>query len=177
MGSTISLMAQYRITEDDYASALRFHAWRRFIARPPTMAVVAGGIALVVFAFIFWQEPSLLQPVVFAIMFVVPLLAILYAYALFVRVPKRARQHYRQYKGIWDPVTIELMDAGVNFSNADGSGTLPWSKVFQWRQNDRFIFIYTMPALFHIVPKSIAQEGFDIELLVQRLIAHVGPES
>jgi hypothetical protein len=30
--------------------------------------------------------------------------------------------------------------------------------------------------LFHIVPKSIAQEGFDIPLLVQRLGEHVGPE-
>jgi hypothetical protein len=33
-----------------------------------------------------------------------------------------------------------------------------------------------MPILYYIVPKSIAREGFDISLLVQRLAEHVGPE-
>jgi hypothetical protein len=45
-----------------------------------------------------------------------------------------------------------------------------------WRQNNQFILVYRMPILFHIVPKSIAREGFDIPLLVQRLAEHVGPE-
>jgi hypothetical protein len=36
--------------------------------------------------------------------------------------------------------------------------------------------IYSMPVLFHIVPKSTAREGFDIPRLVQLLAERVGPE-
>jgi hypothetical protein len=172
MGSGIPLMTQYRITENDYASAVRFHAWRRFVARPSTTTLVAGGIVVVLIGFILWTEPSLLTPLAFA----VAAFAIMIAITLFVRVPRRARRNYRQYKGIKEPTTLELMDEGVKFSNADGEGILRWSKVYQWRQNDLFILIYTMPIMFHILPKSIAREGFDVPRLVQRLAEHVGPE-
>jgi ABC-type bacteriocin/lantibiotic exporter with double-glycine peptidase domain len=88
------MKVQYRITEDDYASALRFHAWRRFIARPSTTMLVAGGVAVVLLGFILWTEPSLLTTVAFA----VPVFAITMALALFVQVPRRARRQYRQYR-------------------------------------------------------------------------------
>jgi len=106
----------------------------------------------------------------------VAVLVILYAVGLFVLTPGRARRHYRQYKAIQEPIAAELTETGVKFSNGDGEANLPWSKVFQWRQNDQFVLIYGMPVLYYIVPKSIAREGFDIPLLVQRLAEHVGPE-
>ena len=53
---------------------------------------------------------------------------------------------------------------------------MPWSKVFQWRQNDQFVLIYTMPIIYYIIPKSIEREGFDVPLLIKRLGEHVGPE-
>jgi hypothetical protein len=71
---------------------------------------------------------------------------------------------------------VELTETGINLSTADGTINLQWSKILQWRQNDRFVLIYPMPILFYLVPKSIAREGFDIALLVQRLAEHVGPE-
>ena len=71
---------------------------------------------------------------------------------------------------------MELTETGVKFSNGDGEANLPWSKIFQWRQNDQFILIYGMPILYNVVPKSIEREGFDIPLLVRRLAEHVGPE-
>ena len=75
-----------------------------------------------------------------------------------------------------EPMAAELTETGIKFSNGDGEAILPWSKVFQWRQNDQFVLIYGMPILYYVVPKSIAREGFDITLLVQRLAEHVGPE-
>jgi len=168
------MKVQYRITEDDYVRAVQFHSFRRFIARPSTKTLVAVCIFLAVSGFILWLDPSL--PTLLALATWVVVFALVYALALFVQVPRRARLHYRQYSTIQQPLTLELTDAGVKFSNADGEGTVRWPKVLQWRQNDRFILIYPMPILFHIVPKSIAQEGFDIALLVQRLAECVGPE-
>jgi Na+/melibiose symporter-like transporter len=166
------MKVQYRITEDDYANVARLHAWRNFIARPSIMMLVAGGIILVLLGIGLWMRPAIAMMVAFlAVVF-----SILLAFGLFVRTPGLARRHYRQYKGMQEPLTAELTDAGIKFSNADGEGILSWSKVFQWRQNEKFILVYGMPVIYYIVPKSIEREGFDVPLLVKRLAEHVGPE-
>ena len=164
------MKVQYRITENDYAHLARFHAWRHFITRPSAMQFVVFGGALLGIGVGVHPAAAL----IFAIAVVV--FVILYAVGLFVLTPSRARRHYRQYKAIQEPIAAELTETGVKFSNGDGEAILPWSKVFQWRQNNQFILIYGMPVLYYIVPKSIAREGFDIPLLVRRLAEHVGPE-
>lgn len=166
------MKAQYRVTENDYADVARFHAWRHFITRPPTVQLVANGTAWVMLGVFLWTEPSYAIPVAW----IVAGLAILLAIALFVLTPHRARTYYRQYKAIQEPITAELLEAGIKFSTADGEGILTWSKILQWRQNDQFILIYAMPILYYIVPKSIGREGFDVPLLLRRLTEHVGPE-
>jgi hypothetical protein len=119
-----------------------------------------------------WKLPA--AGPVFA--FTATVFAILFAIALFVRGPRLSRQHYRQYKAIQEPITIELLDGGIRLSLPDGESNVPWSKIFQWRQNEQFILVFKMRLLFHIVPKSIARDGFDIALLVKRLAEQVGPE-
>lgn len=136
------------------------------------MQFVASSIIVALLGIGLWTFPA--GPPILA--FVVAVFVVLFTFGLFVVTPNRARRHYRQYKGIQEPIAAELTEAGIKFSNSDGEAILPWSKVFQWRQNDQFILIYGMPILYYIVPKSIAREGFDITLLVQRLAEHVGPE-
>jgi hypothetical protein len=164
------MKVQYRITENDYAQLAHFHAWRHFITRPSAMQFVVFGGALLGIGVGVHPAAAL----IFAI--AVAVFVILYAVGLFVLTPSRARRHYRQYKAIQEPIAAELTETGVKFSNGDGEAILPWSKVFQWRQNNQFILIYGMPLLYYIVPKSIERDGFDIPLLVQRLAEQVGPE-
>jgi hypothetical protein len=166
------MKVQYRITEDDYAKVMRFAAWRRFIARPSATALVAGGLIAAMLGAAVWARPA----VAAALAVGLAVFAILLAISLVVRTPGRARRHYRQYKDLHEPLTVELTEAGLAFSTVDGQAALPWAKVFQWRQNSEFILIYRMPILFHIVPKAIAREGFDIPLLLRRLAEHVGPD-
>ena len=166
------MKVQYRITENDYAHLARFHAWRHFIARPSTTQLAAFGIIVALLCIGLWIRPAAAWIAVITVV----VIAFLVAVHLLVHTPRRARQQYRQYKTMQEPFTAELTETGVKFSHVDGEAILPWSKVFQWRQNDQFILIYGMPILFYIVPKSIEREGFDIPLLVQRLTEHVGPE-
>ena len=164
---------QFRIAEDDYASAARLHAWRHFIASWRSTANLLGlGIIVVLVSIGLWERVVS----VFALVFIILIIAIWCAWNLFIYAPGRARRHYRQYKAMQELTTAELTDAGIRFSNSDGEAVLPWSKVLQWRQNGQFILIYLMPIMFYILPKSIAREGFDIPLLIQRLAEHVGPE-
>ena len=166
------MKVQYRITEDDYARAARFHAWRHFIARPSIVVLVACGMVAVLLGISLWMRAMSAEMLAFSIV----IFLVLIGFSLFVHTPSRARRHYRQYKALQEPITADLTDAGIRFCNSDGEGILPWSKVFQWRQNKQLILIYGMPILFYIVPKSIEPEGFDVPLLIQRLTEHVGPE-
>jgi hypothetical protein len=165
------MKVEYRITEDDYACAARLHAWRHFISMSPNTKLLA--FIIVVLAGIGLWERIVSVP---GLIFIVLIISILGAINVFVLTPRRARRHYRRYTGIQELITAELTDAGIRFSNSDGEGVLPWPKVLQWRQNTQFVLIYPMPVMYYVVPKSIEREGFDIPLLVQRLVDHVGPE-
>jgi hypothetical protein len=104
-----------------------------------------------------WDHPAVIVAVAFVAIFPASIF-------IFILGPLRTRWHYRRYKLIQEPMTIELLEEGVRLS---------WN-VVRWRQNERFILIYPMPAMFYIVPKAIAGNGFDVWLLVQRLTSQVG---
>ena len=91
--------------------------------------------------------------------------------------PFLARRHYRKYKAIQEPIHIQLKDDGVEFSTADGKGLLRWEKILKWRQNEDYVLIYPMPRLYHIVPKTIKESGFDLLALTKMLEARVGNET
>jgi hypothetical protein len=166
------MQVQYRITEENYAAAVPFHAWRHSIASPWQLVaagmMVAGGITIL--------GVSTHLAIASAVALGVTLFAVLFVFNLLVRIPFRARRQYRKYKAMQEPIWVELVDTGVRFANSDGDGILSWSKILQWRQNDQFILIYSMPILFHIVPKSITRDGFNVPLLLNRLVEHVGAE-
>jgi len=168
-----SMKVQYRITEDDYAAAARLHAWRDFTTRPSTTNLFPLFTILVVLGVGLWTGSTATVPALFL---AIVAISIVCACTLFLYVPSRARWHYRRYKSMQEPITAELTEEGIRFSNSDSEGLVRWSKVLRWLQNDRFIMIYTMPILFYLVPKSIAREGFDIPMLIRRLAEQVGPE-
>ena len=163
------MKAQHQISEDDYAEMARLAVWRSFIERRRltinaivVILLVVGAIAL----------PGI-APYVALFLAVTALFLMI---IIFLNAPWLARRQYRQYKAIHEPITVELSDDGLRFSSIDGESIVPWSKVFQWRQNARFILIYKMPVMYHMVPKSLARDGFDIGLVIKRLTEHVGPE-
>jgi hypothetical protein len=153
------MKAQYRITEDDYVKAMRLHTWRDFIARPSATQLALRFVIAILLGLAVWIEPTIGLVSILV-------LAIAVAVLLLFWVPARSRKHYKQHTAI----------DGIRFSSADGETKALWPKVFQWRQNEQYVLVYRMSLLFHIVPKSLAQEGFDIPLLVRRLAEHVGAE-
>jgi hypothetical protein len=163
------MKAQYRITEDDYVKAMRLHTWRDFIARPSATQLALRFVIVILLGLAVWIEPTVSLVGILV-------LAIAVAVLLLFWVPALSRKHYKQHTAIHDPLTIELSDDGIRFSSADGETKALWPKVFQWRQNDQFVLVYRMSLMFHIVPKSLAREGFDIPLLVRHLAEHVGAE-
>ena len=160
------MIATFRISEDDYAGALKLFAR---LTRLRLALWVAIPVLLLLGTFIGGRDlwPAVLGGLIGLVIVVV---------ATRLLAPVMARRHYRKYKAMQAEFRAELLDTGLRLASPHGDGTVVWENMLKWRQNDRFVLIYLMPRLFHILPKSVAAQGFDLPALIERLNRHVAPE-
>jgi hypothetical protein len=160
------MIATFRISEDDYAHALKLFAR---LTRLRLALLVAIPLLLLLGAFIGGRNlwPAALGGVIGLIVVVV---------ATRLLAPVLARRNYRKYKAMQAEFSAQLLDTGLRLASPHGDGTVVWENILKWRQDDRFVLIYLMPRLFHVLPKSVAAQGFDLPALIERLNRHVGPE-
>lgn len=98
------------------------------------------------------------------------------AVACFARylMPVMHRRNYRKYKAIQGEFAVELAEDGIRFLSANSDVKLTWDNVLKWRQNDQWLLLYPMPRMFHMIPTTVASQGFDLQALRERLRRHVG---
>lgn len=159
------MKASYRITETDYVRAMGLFATPSAGLLAIYLAAALVLTALAVLGSHAWRGLAIGG----LIGGVITVLA-----GRFVLTPLLARRHYRAYKAIQEEFGVELLDDGVRFTSPDAQGIVTWSKILKWRQDDRYLLIFPMPRLFHIIPKSVATQGFDLERLTSRLRQVVG---
>lgn len=159
------MRSSYQISEADYVAAARLFAKLTSKQLTIYLAIVIALVLLAIFI-----TPGL-RVVVFSGLIGGGIAALI---AHYIISPILARKHYRKYKAMHEPFTIELLEDGVHFASPHGGGKALWQQVHQWRHNDRFILIYPMPRLYYIVPKSLATQGFDVNALTQALTQYVG---
>ena len=157
--------AKFRVSEIDYVNALKLYG-RLTPKMVALYLLVAGALVLIaIFGSVLLRSGAiggLIGGGVVAI------------FGRYVITPILAKRHYRKYKAIHDEFIIGLSDDGVRIESSNAKGILPWSDILKWRENREFLLLYLMPRLYHIVPKSIARQGFDIALLVNGLNKNVG---
>jgi hypothetical protein len=159
------MSARYRLSEGDYAGAIRLSA--KFTPRVATIYLVSA----VVLAMLAVFGPAVIRGG--AAGGLIGGLSVMLI-GRYIATPILARRHYRKYKAIHDEFGVELVDDGVRFTSPNADGKITWDKVYKWRQNDDFVLIYPMPRIFHIIPKSVAAQGFDLHELTKELLQHVG---
>ena len=159
------MKATYRISEQDYVNATKLFAK---LSLRVFLIYAASTLALIALAA--FGPPIIKAGAIGGLVggFAVALVG------RYILLPILARRHYRKYKAIHEEFTIELLNDGVRFSSPDADGKLTWNKMLKWRENKNYILIYPMPRLFHIVPKSIASNGFDLKVLTDGLLQHIG---
>jgi len=162
------MTASYTITEADYVQAMKLYS------RPKPLLVAILVLIAVAFIIAIAFGPAALRPG--AIGGLVGGLSVMILGRLFFN-PMQTKRLYRKYKAMQEPIMIERQDAGIEFNSASGRALLRWDKLLKWRQNERYLLLYTMPRLYHIVPKSIADQGFDLDALIERLQSHLGKAS
>jgi hypothetical protein len=158
----------YQITEQDYVDGMRLHQQAN---RTATISyiIMFGSLA---FLTVFGSD----QIRVLAIGGLVGGVSVILFFRLLF-LPMTAKRHYRKYKTIQEPVTIDLRGKGIKFTTTDTNSLVTWDKILKWRQNDRFILIYPMPQIFYLVKKDITKQGFDLKALIDALTTHVGKPS
>lgn len=157
--------ARFRISENDYIDALKLYGRFTPKAVAVCLAVSVTLILVAVFGSSVFRGGAIGGLVGGGIVLIL---------GRSVVTPLLARRHYRKYKAIHDEFVIGLVDEGVSLEASNAKGIIPWGDILKWRENEEFILLYLMPRLYHIVPKSIAQQGFDIALLVNALNKNVG---
>ena len=160
------MKATYHITEDDYAAALILGTrvtLRSFSRLGVLICIVVLG------AFLIGEEATAF---VYGASGTVTIFLVLYFLVLRrFTIPASLRKHYRQYRLMQDPVSVELTDSGIVQTSEQFTTKLPWDYILGWRENDAYFLLAIAPRLYHIMPKRIAAEGFDFNLLRSRLEA------
>jgi len=156
--------ATYRISEQDYVNAMKL-----FGKFTPRVVLAYFIVALVLALLGLFGSPELRGGAIGGLIG-----GLVVTVGRYVVSPILARRHYRKYKAIHQEFGVELAQDGIRFSSPNADGKLTWDQVHQWRQNENFVLIYPMPRLFHIIPKSVAIQGFDLHALTDRLLQHVG---
>jgi hypothetical protein len=160
------MTATFRISEDDYLAAMKLYAR----LTPLRLVLVAAIGVLLALAAAF--GPPLVQAG--AVGGLVGGGSVLLG-TRFIVLPLMARRHYRKYKAIQEEFNAEVLDHGLRLTLPNTDHTIVWQNVLKWRHDERFVLLYPMPRLFHIVPKALAAQGFDLKGLLERLNRHVGP--
>lgn len=155
----------YRISEDDYVNASKL-----FAKVTPRLAWIYTVAVICLVAAAVFGGRNLQAVAIGGLIGGVSVTLV----CRWILAPIMARRHYRKYKAIQDDFSLELLDDGILFKSTSGEGTVSWDNILKWRHNDSYILIYPMPRLYHIIPKSVAGDGFNVDQLIESLRVNVG---
>jgi len=139
------------ISLSDYLAGQRVH-YRPKPWLAPVAALVIGGTLWYAVAMHDW---------------VIALLPIYLAVIFLIYVPLRGRRNFRQNKALSEPMTVDLRDDGLYFTNTHASGLLPWSHVHKVKSNARIALIYRTSNMFHLIPSRFFLNANDYKAFLQ----------
>ena len=152
------MRAKYQISEENYVDVMRF-IWKR-----STKERIVFGFLASILAF------SALNVDQFTVKnwpFWILIALLIYYFATPIFVSLIARQKYKKYHDqIGLQRDVELTENGLLFSTINARNLVRWDNIRRWRQDESFVLIYEKPMIVHILPKSILNQGFDIEQLI-----------
>jgi hypothetical protein len=156
---------EYEISEQDYVNAMTV------FARPTAGMKLAYASASAVFLLLYVSSPALRGLVLSGFL---GGFGVLLA-CRFLVVPRRARSDYRSYPAIRPKIRVSFDEGGVHFATESSQGSLEWANIVHWRESEEYLLLYLSPRMFHIIPRRIARDGFDLALLLELLQQKLGP--
>lgn len=159
------MSTKYRISEDDYVSAMRL-----FGKLTSRKIAVLSTLVLFLMTLAVFGSPEAQGAGIGGVAGGLLVLVI----TRYIISPIMGRGHYRKYKAMHEEFSVELLEDGVRFVTKNSEWKISWDSILKWRQNDAYILIFPMPRIYYILPKSVAADGFDIPSLLDKLTNNVG---
>lgn len=145
---------QYNITEADYVKSVKLSA---MATQKQLNWLVAGGLGLLLLA-VFGPNSLKVMGYSGVICGVLGYLIVLHLFS-----PMQAKRNYRNYKSIHLPLYFDVVDGGFTIRTENGQNNVKWEDVLKWREDKNYVLIYFAPKMFYMIPKRIAESGFDME--------------
>ena len=149
--------AEYCITEDDHVRATQLSMRRK--KRVLWFALTTFFVFIIVF------EPG---EITFYASLAAVAAVVLLGTNLLVE-PYLFRKQYRA-KNLANQLTrLEMFDGGLKFTVGGDHLEIPWESIVKSTQNDDYVLVYVKTKLFLVIPKRMAEEGFDVDGLERKL--------
>jgi YcxB-like protein len=156
---------QYNITETDYVKSAKLCA--EATRKQLILLTVVGLVLLLIGIF----GPSSLKGMGYGGFF-----GGILGYLIMIHIitPWNAKRNYKKYKSIQEPLKISLIEGGFTITAANGHSNVKWENLLKWREDISYILVFFAPKMFYLVPKRIADSGFDMECFTQALRDKLG---
>ena len=92
----------------------------------------------------------------------------------FFYIPWRAKETYRQYKALSEPVSMEIRSDGLYFKRQNGEGLVPWSHIVKWRNNKELLLLYPANNVFYMIPDHFFANKEDYMAFIDTVKSHLG---
>jgi len=148
----------YKLTLNEYQEAATFHY--KSGKRPLLVAVFLG---MATFMMIAGTDFSNTREVISNIL--VTFFALSF-YILFTRMitAYQAKKIYQKSPLLSNEVTLHISGKGINLNKQGNSKILPWDTFKKWKENEKYILLYTNNYQFNVIPKRAMNEKQKEEL-------------
>jgi len=148
----------YKLTLNEYQEAATFHY--KSGKRPLLVAVFLG---MATFMMIVGTDFSNTREVISNIL--VTFFALSF-YILFTRMitAYQAKKIYKKSPLLSNEVTLHISGKGINLNKQGNSKILPWDTFTKWKENEKYILLYTNNYQFNVIPKRAMDENQKEEL-------------
>jgi len=148
----------YKLTLNEYQEAATFHY--KSGKRPLLVAVFLG---MATFMMIAGTDFSNTREVISNIL--VTFFALSF-YILFTRMitAYQAKKIYQKSPLLSNEVTLHISGKGINLNKQGNSKIFPWDTFKKWKENEKYILLYTNNYQFNVIPKRAMNEKQKEEL-------------
>ena len=143
----------YKLTLNEYQEAATFHY--KSGKRPLLVAVFLG---MATFMMIVGTDFTNTREVINNIL--VTFFALSF-YILFTRMitAYQAKKIYQKSPLLSNEVTLYVSGKGINLNKKANTKILPWDTFRKWKENEKYILLYTNHYQFNVIPKRTMKEN------------------
>lgn len=148
----------YQLTLNEYQEAAAFHY--KSGKRPLLVALFLG---MATFMMIAGTDFNNTKEVIYNILMTFFALSF---YILFTRMitAYQAKKIYQKSPLLSNEVTLHVSGKGINLNKQRDTKTLPWNTFRKWKENEKYILLYTNNYQFNVIPKRALNQKEEKEL-------------